>query len=312
MLKHTTHITLGGALSAAAKRIDRLDARLLLEAVCGLTHAALITHPERGLSAAQAAQFEALVRRRAAGEPFAYLVGESSFYGYHFKVSPAVLIPREDTGVLVEQALHWLKQGFVPAQVGAVPSVLDLGTGSGIVAIVLKHLCPEAQISALDFSLAALAVAQENALLHQLELRFVHSDWYTALGAERFDLIVSNPPYIAAGDPHLALNGLPFEPLMALVDQDFLASDAQQPQNAKSAKKPQLSDGLACIRAIIGGARTHLLANGALLIEHGYDQACAVRGLLKQAGFAQVASWPDSANIERVSGGVLSANSTIP
>lgn len=273
--------SLGALWRAAGARIDRLDARLLLEHVAGCTHADLIAHPERELSATQCAQFEALVTRRERGEPYAYLVGSASFLGLDFAVSPAVLIPRDDTEVLVEQALRCMRS----MSPGRVPRIVDLGTGSGIVAIVLARARPDALVMALDVSRAALDVARANAARHGASVRFVEGDWYAPLAGERFDLIVSNPPYIVAGDAHLAQNGLPFEPQGALTDG--VAG----------------GDGLACIRTLVDGAPQHLVPGGWLFIEHGYDQAVQVRALLCAAGFDAVASWCDSAAIERVSGG---------
>lgn len=276
----TGNESIGAAWRRASQRIDRLDARLLLEHVCQIRHTDLIAHPERELTTAQAARFDALLERRTAGEPFAYLVGNAFFYGLEFAVSPAVLIPREDTGVLVAQALERAKA--IPA-----PAVVDLGTGSGIVAIVLAKLCPNAEVTAVDVSPAALAVARTNAERHGVHVRFLLGDWYSPLGEKRFDLIVSNPPYVVDGDPHLAQNGLPFEPQTALTDG--VAG----------------GDGLDCIRAIVDGASAHLQPGGWLLMEHGYDQAVQVRELLAAAGFSDVASWRDGAAIERVSGGCL-------
>lgn len=270
--------SLGEAWRLASRRIDRLDARLLLEHVCGCRHADLIAHPERPLSAAQAAEFEALVARRAGGEPLAYLVGSAWFGDLAFRVTPAVLIPRPDTEVLVELAVE-------RAQAFASPRIVDLGTGSGIVAISLARRCPDAQVTATDVSAAALDVARANAIRHGAAVRFVEGDWFAPLGNERFDLVVSNPPYVVEGDPHLQLNGLPFEPRRALTDGITGG------------------DGLACIRRIVAAAPAHLRAGGWLLMEHGYDQAVEVRGLLLAAGFIDVASWRDDAGIERVSGG---------
>jgi len=269
---------IGDAWKQAARRIDRLDARLLVEHVCGCTHADLIAHPEREMTETQARRFDELVLRRAAGEPLAYLVGNAWFYGLEFAVSPAVLIPRPDTEVLVNLAVE-RAQGFER------PRIVDLGTGSGIVAVVLARRCPRAEVTAVDVSAAALDVARANAATHGVSIRFLEGDWYAPLGDERFDLIVSNPPYVAEGDPHLALNGLPFEPPHALTDG--IAG----------------GDGLACIRRLVGEASCHLHSGGWLLMEHGYDQAVEVRRLLETAGFADVGSWPDAAGIERVSGG---------
>ena len=271
---------IGAAWRRASQRIDRLDARLLLEHVCGCRHADLIAHPERELTEAQAVRFEALLERREAGEPLAYLVGNAFFYGLGFSVSSDVLIPRDDTEVLVDQALE-------KAVKYLQPKIVDLGTGSGIVAIMLAKRCPGAVVTATDLSPAALGIAQQNAARHGARVRFREGDWYAPLGEDRFDLIVSNPPYVVDGDPHLAQNGLPFEPQTALTDG------------------VEGGDGLACIRAIVDGAPAHLSSGGWLLMEHGYDQAVQVRELLGVAGFSGVASWRDSAGIERVSGGCL-------
>jgi len=269
---------IGDAWRQAGRRIDRLDARLLLEHVAGCTHADLIAHPEREMLAEQAVHFDGLVRRRETGEPLAYLVGSAWFCGLEFSVTPAVLIPRPDTEVLVNVALD-------KARVLENPTLADLGTGSGIVAILIARLCPPAQVTAVDVSAAALDVARANALRHGGSVRFLEGDWYAPLGDERFDIIVSNPPYVVSGDPHLQQNGLPFEPRHALTDG--VAG----------------GDGLACIRRIIDGAPGHLRPGGWLLMEHGYDQAVEVRRLLIEAGFSNVASWIDGAGIERVSGG---------
>lgn len=270
--------TLGEVWREASQRIERLDARLLLEHVCGCSHADLIAHPERELSPMQVGQYAALVERRAQGEPFAYLVGSAYFCGLEFAVSPAVLIPRPETEVLVEQAL-------AHAQGIEAPRIVDMGTGSGIVAVLLARRCPQAEVTAVDVSPAALVVARANAERYAPQIRFCESDWYAALGDECFDLIVSNPPYVVEGDPHLQQNGLPFEPRAALTDGI------------------SGGDGLACIHTLIAGAPSHLRATGWLLIEHGYDQAVQVRQGLQASGFAAVASWRDDAGIERVSGG---------
>ncbi|MBL8413776.1 MAG: peptide chain release factor N(5)-glutamine methyltransferase [Propionivibrio sp.] len=269
---------IGAAWRRASQRIDRRDARRLLEHVGACTHADLIAHPERELSTAQAAQFADLLVRREAGEPLAYLLGSAFFKGLEFTVSPAVLIPRPDTEVLVDEALK-------RAQAFAAPRIVDLGTGSGIIAILLARLCPSAAVSAVEVSAAALECARVNARRHRVDIRFLEGNWFDPLAAQRFDLIVSNPPYVADGDPHLQQNGLPFEP------QDALSDGVPG------------GDGMACIRTLIQGARKHLLPGAWLLIEHGYDQAVEVRNLLRAAGFADPASWRDGAAIERVSGG---------
>ena len=271
---------IGAAWRRASQRIDRLDARLLLEHVCGCRHADLIAHPERELADVQSGRFEAFLERREVGEPLAYLVGNAFFYGLEFAVSPDVLIPRDDTEVLVDQALE-------RARALRRPTIADLGTGAGIVAIVLAKLCPEAVVTAVDLSSAALSIARKNAERHGVNIVFFEGDWYSPVLEKRFDLIVSNPPYVVAGDTHLAQNGLPFEPQMALTDG---VADG---------------DGLACIRAIVKDAPAHLLPGGWLLVEHGYDQAVQVRDMLEAAGFSAVGSWRDSAGIERASGGSL-------
>ena len=270
-------MTLGEALAAARGQIDRLDARLLLQYATGCSHADLLARPEMPVIAPAYAQFAEWVARRVAGEPFAYLVGEAEFRGQVFQVSPAVLIPRPETEVLIDLALAKLA-GLT------APRLVDLGTGSGIVAISLALECPAAQVAAVDLSADALAVARNNAGRLGARVDFRQGDWFAPLAGERFDLVVSNPPYVADGDPHLALNGLPFEPKMALTDG---------------------ADGLACIRRIITDAPKHLKPGGWLLFEHGYDQGEASRNLLTAAGFKAASTFPDLAGIDRVSGAHL-------
>lgn len=282
-------LTLGSAVRQASQQIDRLDARLLVQAVTGCTHRDLIASPERPLDPAAAEQLAALVTRRAAGEPLAYLTGTTGFHGLTLRVTPAVLIPRPETEELVERVLHHLTR--LQAAGITQPRVLDMGTGSGAIALAIAAANPAADVTALDASADALAVARENdkRLLSgerlQSRVHWLHSDWFSALPAgARFDLIVSNPPYIAAGDPHLALNGLPFEPQSALTDG---------------------ADGLDCLRTIIAGAGSHLAPGGWLYFEHGYDQAAAVRNLLQAAGFQDVESWCDLAGTDRMTAGCL-------
>lgn len=273
-------MTLGEALAAARQKIDRLDARLLLQYATGCTHADLLARPETPVVAPAYAQFADWVDRRAAGEPFAYLVGEAEFRGRVFQVSPAVLIPRPETGVLVDLALDKLRGS-------AAPTILDLGTGSGIVAVSLALECPAATVLAVDLLADAVAVARNNAgrLGAPVDCRI--GDWFAPVAGQRFDLIVSNPPYVAAGDPHLLHNGLPFEPQTALTDQEAGG------------------DGLACIRHIVAAAAAHLNPGGWLLFEHGYDQGAASRNLLAAAGFQSAFTHPDLAGIDRVSGAHL-------
>jgi release factor glutamine methyltransferase len=261
-----------GAVQAALP-LDPLENRILLCHALGLTRVGLITQSHRVLTSAEAATLDALVARRQAGEPIAYIVGKREFFGLDFRVTDAVLIPRPDTELLVELALERLPHKA---------SALDMGTGSGAIAVAIAHTRPDAQVSALDASAAALDVARANAEANGAAVRFLHSDWYCALGDERFGLIVSNPPYIAAGDVHLAQGDLRFEPVAALTDH---------------------ADGLADLRKIIEGAAAHLAPGAWLLLEHGYDQAAQVRALLAAGGYAQVQSWRDLSGIERVSGG---------
>ncbi|ELX11801.1 protein-(glutamine-N5) methyltransferase HemK, release factor-specific [Janthinobacterium sp. HH01] len=258
--------------------LDPLDNRVLLCHALGLSRVSLITRSERELDAGQAARFAALVQRRLAGEPVAYIVGQREFFGLPFEVNGAVLIPRPDTELLVELALDRL-----PPQ----GRLLDMGTGSGAIAVALAHTRRDAAITALDVSPEALAVAGRNAAANGARVDFLHSDWYAALqGRPPFDIIVSNPPYIAGGDRHLAEGDLRYEPPGALTDH---------------------ADGLSALRIIVAGAGSHLKPQGWLLMEHGYDQSLQVRELLTAAGYVEVRSWCDLAGIERVSGARLPA-----
>lgn len=258
-------------LGEARTSIPLREARPLLCHVLGVTLAVLEAHPERKVSPGEAAAFEALVARRAAGEPVAYLTGRREFYGLEFHVTPDVLIPREETELLVDIALETKAR-----------QILDLGTGSGCLAIaVAKHL-PQACVTAVDASAAALAVARENAVRHGVAVRFLGGDWFSPLSGEHFDLILANPPYVAKDDPHLARGDVRFEPRSAL------ASGA---------------DGLDDIRRIVAAAPAHLVPGGQLWFEHGYDQAAAAAGLLAEAGFVDIAQRRDLAGILRVSGG---------
>ena len=273
-------MTLGEALTAARRSIDRLDARLLLQYATGCSHADLLARPETPVLASAYAQFAAWVERRAAGEPLAYLVGESEFRSRIFQVMPAVLIPRPETELLIDLAVDRLK-GL------KTPRIVDLGTGSGIVAISLALECPDAEVVAVDLSEAAISIARNNAGRLGARVEFRQGDWFAPLAGERFDLIVSNPPYVAEGDPHLVLNGLPFEPRMALTDGI------------------EGGNGLACIREIVAGAPAFLKPGGGLMFEHGYDQGEASRNLLVAAGFKAAFTHPDLAGIDRVSGAHL-------
>lgn len=242
---------------------------MLLSHASGLPQASLLAHPERDLPEQVACSYRALCARRKAGEPVAYILGHKEFYSLDLLVSPAVLIPRPETELLVELALQ-----------REFDSLVDLGTGSGAIALAVKKHRPAARIVAVDASAAALETARRNAARHGLDVEFRHGRWFEPLGAERFDLIVANPPYVAEGDPHLA--ALAFEP------RDALVSGA---------------DGLDAIREIAAGARAHLAQGGWLLVEHGMGQDGAVRTLLETGGLEEVAAWPDLAGIGRVSGG---------
>ncbi len=262
-----------GAIIAALP-LDPLENRILLCHATGLSRVQLITRAEQPLTPDEAACLDTLVQRRLAGEPIAYIVGKREFFGLDFAVSEAVLIPRPDTELLVELAIERLPPDG---------RLLDMGTGSGAIAVSVAHARPDAQVTALDLSEAALAVARQNAAGNRVQVRFLQSDWFKALeAAERFELIASNPPYIAAGDAHLSQGDLRFEPAGALTDH---------------------ADGLSALRSIVDGSPAHLLPGGWLLMEHGYDQAANVRALLDGAGYTEVQSWRDLAGIERVSGG---------
>lgn len=268
-------MTLGEALAEARRSIPANEARLLLQHVTGATSASLAAYPERGLAAPQAARYAELVGRRAHGEPIAYLVGRREFYGREFAVSPAVLIPRPETELLVECGLAKLRRI-------QRPRVLDLGAGSGCVAITLA-LETSADVTAVDLSEQALAVAGGNAARLGAKLQFVRSDWFAAVTG-LFHLIVANPPYVAEGDVHLGEGDLRFEPPMALACG---------------------ADGLSAIRRIVADAHRYLLPGGWLFLEHGYDQAEAVYELLAAVGFSAIEQHRDFAGIVRISGGTI-------
>jgi len=260
-------------VAEALRMLEAREARLLLAAATGFSEASVLAHPERELPAQAAAQFREFAARRARGEPIAYILGKKEFYGLPLAVSAAVLIPRPETELLVELAL-----ACAPA------SALDLGTGSGAIALVLKRQLPRTHIVAVEASAAALAVARRNAAALGLEVDFRQGRWFDRVPGERFDVVVSNPPYVAEGDPHLAEGDLRFEPRDALVGGP---------------------DGLDAIREIIRGAPAHLKPGGRLLLEHGLGQDAAVRSLLMEAGLEGVTTWPDLAGIARVTGGRL-------
>lgn len=264
-------------LREAAARLPGDDARheaeQLLIHVLGVERAWLFAHATDTVDEDSRQRFELLLTRRAEGHPLAYLLGRRGFWTLDLQVNTATLIPRPETELLVEQALARL-----PAD--DMVRVADMGTGSGAIALSIASERPLATVMATDLLGPALAVAVKNAQAHGLDnIWFRRGHWYAALGADRFDMIVSNPPYIAAGDPHLAQGDLRFEPPPAL------ASGA---------------DGLDAIREIIAGAHEHLVAGGWLLLEHGWDQGAAIRALLVQAGFDQAQTVQDLEQRDRV------------
>lgn len=251
---------------------------MLLERVLGKPREWMLAHDMDPIEPDQAQLFHALVARRLAGEPMAYLVGHREFMGHDFAVTPDVLIPRPETELLVETALAWLKER-------PDASVLDLGTGSGVVAISIALAAPSASVTATDVSASALQVAVRNAARLGARLDFAQGSWYDALPPRvRYDLIVSNPPYISRDDDHLHQGDLRFEPRGALTDN---------------------ADGLRDLTTIVSGAIERLRPGGELWMEHGWDQAAAVRQLLIDAGFQHVSSLRDLSGIERISGGSL-------
>ncbi|SOD24894.1 [protein release factor]-glutamine N5-methyltransferase [Variovorax sp. YR752] len=269
--------TVAQALTAAvALGIDRLDAQLLLLHALGRAphdRAWLLAHDTDAMPDSAWSALAAQLSRRRTGEPVAYLLGEKEFHGLNLQVDARVLVPRPDTETLVEWTLQCLESH-------AAPRALDLGTGSGAIALALQHARPDAQVDAVDASADALTVAQANARRLGLPVRFTQANWLDGAG-NGYTVIASNPPYIAAGDPHLP--ALRHEPSSALVAG---------------------ADGLDDIRQIVQNAPTHLAEGGWLLLEHGHDQAAAVRQLLAARGFAEVQSRDDLAGIQRCSGGI--------
>ncbi|MGN6728541.1 MAG: peptide chain release factor N(5)-glutamine methyltransferase [Rhodanobacteraceae bacterium] len=268
----------------------RVEAELLLIHVLGVSRAWLVAHAEDEIGDEKRAAFEALIMRRARGEPIAYLTGSRGFHALDLRVTPDVLIPRAETELLVELALERIPRAtshMAPDSVSLHPGyrIADLGTGSGAIALAIARARPDARLLATDASEAALKIARDNARrLDLANVEFAQGDWCAALGdAGDFDLIVSNPPYIAEGDRHLREGDLRFEPRVAL------------------ASGP---DGLAAIRTIVRDGRAHLRPGGWLLLEHGFEQGAAVRGLLEQAGYREVFTECDLERRERASGGM--------
>ncbi len=272
----------------AQRTIDKRETEMLVAAVLGTTRAYVIAHPERALDADQEKVVCEWIARRASGEPMAYVLGTREFYGRDFQVSPATLIPRPETELLVEQALARITEHKRPEH-RANASVLDMGTGSGAIAVSLALLAALAHdavtVTATDISPGALDIARSNARNLGANVEFIAGSWYAELSGRKFDLIVSNPPYVAGNDVHLAQGDLRFEPRTALTDSSV--------------------DGLDSIRVIVGDAAAHLNPGGWLLFEHGYDQADACRDLLAHAGFNNLISCMDLAGIPRVAGGQI-------
>jgi len=270
----------------------RIDVQCLLQTVLQVNRAYLLGHPEQHLNDDQHEQYISLLERRLKGEPIAYLLATREFYGLPFKVSPATLIPRPETELLVELALQRIPS--VPPHLPPIEKswcrnekgkfrVLDLGTGSGALALSIAHARPNVEVVAVDSSADALKVARENTQrLNINNVQLIVSDWFSALQGKRFDLIVANPPYIAINDEHLFQGDVRFEPRSALTSG---------------------ADGLDDIHHISTHAKAHLEPGGWLLLEHGYNQASKVRSLMQQAGFTSIFSEQDLSGIERVSGG---------
>lgn len=270
-------LTIADALAHAERSISRIDAVYLLCHTLSVGKAFIMAHGEQPLTSMEASSFNSLVGSRGMGIPVAYLTGKREFYGRDFIVDKRVLIPRPETELLVESALHRLPQH-------KAARVLDLGTGSGAIAITLALEQPTAHVVAVDASIDALAVAHENMLALVAEpdrarLSLLHGRWFEPVAGQRFDLIVSNPPYVAENDPHLGQGDLRFEPDIAL------------------ASGP---DGLSALKHIIENAPDHLKLNGWLMVEHGYDQGPAVFALLQARGFADCATLKDLAGLDRV------------
>ena len=274
--------SIASLLSAASTQLTqhsssaRLDAELLLCHCLQKPRTFLYTWPEHTLDAAQLEHFNELIERRKNGEPIAYLTGEREFWSQSFEVTPDTLIPRSDTETLVEQSLAKLGDTEGP--------FLDLGTGSGIIAICVALERPDVGVTATDISDAALEVARTNATKLNAKVNFIHSNWFESLNKKSFAVIASNPPYIAEGDPHLQLSGLPFEPISALQSCD---------------------NGFADITAIITDAPAYIKSGGWLLLEHGHSQAAGTRNIMLEQGFITIDTIQDLSGNDRVTLGQL-------
>lgn len=258
---------------AREQGVERLDAQLMLARLFERPRAWLLAHDDAALDAQQVSRWAGQLQRRATGEPLAYVIGQAEFRGMELQVSPAVLVPRPETEVLVEWALELLPTG-------RDAEVVDLGTGSGAIALVLQRERPLARITATDASTAALSIARANAARLAPAVTFAQGDWWAAVKGRRFALAISNPPYVAGDDPHLAALG--HEPRSALTPE---------------------GDGLSALRQIVDGAAAHLLPGAWLLLEHGHDQAAAVQQLLADRGFVATSTRADLAGLPRCSGG---------
>jgi release factor glutamine methyltransferase len=276
--------TVAGALAEArARGVALLDAQLLLARVLATTRSAVIAHDERTLAADEHARWSAWLARRAAGEPLAYLLGEKEFHGLVLEINADVLVPRPETELLVDWAselLGSLEHERRQAGCGRASSLVDLGTGSGAIALALKHLHPAATVVATDASAAAVALARRNAERTGLAVELFRGSWWSAVAGRGFDIAVANPPYVAADDPHLAALG--HEPIAALTPG---------------------GDGLAALRAIATGAADHLVPGGWLIVEHGFGQGAAARDLFAIAGLAAIETRRDLAGHERATAG---------
>jgi release factor glutamine methyltransferase len=262
----------------ATSGLIAFEARILLGHVLRRDRAWLAAHGDTPLSANETRAFETLARRRRDGEPVAYLVGRREFFGLDLELTPDVLIPRPETELLVELTLMRIDRD-------TRADVLDLGSGSGAVALAIAHERPHSEVLGVDLSPAAVAIAQRNASrLNIANASFIESDWFSAVPLKRYRAIVANPPYVAANDAHLSEGDLRFEPRMAL------AAGA---------------DGLSAIRTVIAGAAAYLAPGASILLEHGYDQADAVQSMLRGAGFSDTQSWRDLAGLPRVASATM-------
>ncbi|MDF1758402.1 MAG: peptide chain release factor N(5)-glutamine methyltransferase [Legionellaceae bacterium] len=274
-------------LASGRKALDnsssspRIDLEILLCQVLNTNQAFLYTHPEKNLSSNEEVKFKSMVEARAKGMPIAYLTGEKEFWSLPLRVSEATLIPRPETELLVEKALSILDES-------SEIRVLELGTGSGAIAIALAHTRPNWHITAVERSAQALNVAIKNAeRLGIKNIKFIFSDWFSKVDEVVFDAVISNPPYIAEGDPHLFSGDLRFEPNDALISE---------------------GNGLQSLQYIIKRSYNYLTPNGVILLEHGFDQRVAVEELLQQNGYLEIKCWQDLQNQDRVSFGTKRKN----